>query len=153
MEKPKLSLEDIRKAERRIGLKASRMIKKSVINEITTLNLGHSSDKPLHKTVRVSPVMGDVRLYRISTSMSRHGFILEHGTTNRTAHTRQIEKTNTFYTVKDHGFLLRRIPFIERAVQNSGAFEYLFEEIGKIRMKEVMFSFMKSDIKVSINGN
>lgn len=150
MKKPVITLKEIRKAERKIGLRASKMIRDSLVSEINAINFytRSISDEGLDRTVNVKPVMGNVRLFRISTSMMLHGFVLEQGASERSAHTRRIEKTNTFYTVKDHGFILRRIPFMEEAILKSGAFKHLFNEIGKLRMKEVAISFMQSDIKI-----
>ena len=134
----------IKKAERKIGNRASLLIRKSLKKQ-TTLTFGDSENSKdlLLKSLKVSKKMGDVRLFGISINMAKHGFIHQHGVNGkRTGHVRERNKPRkTFYTVKEHGMILRKQPFIEIAVESSGAFEHVFEELGKLRMKEVVLSF------------
>lgn len=151
---PQLSLADLRKAERKVGLKAARLIKKSIIKEISVYNLNSNTSSviSLQETVKSRVKMGRVRLFGIRTTMARHGFIHQHGVNDqRTGHTRQVVKTKTFYTVQEHGFHLTKRPFIEQGILKSGAFEVIFKELGSLRMQEVGVFFNKLDINFN-NG-
>lgn len=137
-------IQQIKKAETKIGNKASLLIRKKLKTEIA-LSFGESQNPndSLLKSIKVGRKMGKVRLFGIRINMARHGFIHQHGVdTKRTGHIkeRNIPK-KTFYTVKEHGMILRKQPFIEVSVENSGAFEFVFDELGKLRMDEVVLAF------------
>jgi hypothetical protein len=158
----KLTLDEIKKAERKIGNKVSRIVEKAIIREIENYNLGsnNTSKESLRNSIKSKPIMGDVRLFRISTTMARHGFILQHGATKRSGHVRKMGKwkneresggknKKAFYSVKEHTFMLSSRPFIEEGIKNSGAFEVLFKELGALRFKEIAIVFDKLDIKIT----
>jgi hypothetical protein len=149
--KYKLTLKQIAAAERKIGKKASKLIENRIIQEIRDRNLftgtSFEDELALVDSVITKPVMGAVRLFRLSTTMQRHGFILQHGIKGkRSGHIAQ--RGDTFYNVKEHSVNLTPIPFIEDGINKSGAFEYLFEEIGKLRMEEISILFSNSNITI-----
>ncbi|WP_431166323.1 hypothetical protein [Tenacibaculum halocynthiae] len=137
-------IQQIKKAETKIGNKASLLIRKKLKTEIA-LSFGESQNPndSLLKSIKVGRKMGKVRLFGIRINMARHGFIHQHGVdTKRTGHTKERNiPRKTFYTVKEHGMILRKQPFIEMSVENSGAFEFVFDELGKLRMDEVVLAF------------
>jgi hypothetical protein len=146
-----LSLTELRKAERKVGLKAARLIKKSIIKEISAYNLNsnNATTLSLQNSVKSTVKMGKVRLFGIKTTMARHGFIIQHGVNDqRTGHTRQIQKTKTFYSVKEHGFQLTKKPFIQQGILKSGAFDVIFKGLGELRMNDVAVMFNKLDINL-----
>ena len=146
-----LTLKQIAAAERKIGKKASSLVQKRIIQEIRDRNLftgtSFEDELALVDSVVSKPIMGDVRLFRISTTMERHGFILQHGIKGKRAG-HIAKRGNTFYNVKEHSVNLTPIPFIEDGINKSGAFEYLFDEIGKLRMEEISILFSNSNITI-----
>lgn len=142
---------EIRKEERKIGLKASKMVESSVINQLKLYGLdsNNSSADSLRKTIKSSARMGEVRLFGISTTMARHGFIHQHGKTGmRSGTIKTMKKSGKIFGVKEHTFYLTKRPFIEVGIEKSGAFEYLFNELGKLRMKEVAIIFNQSEVNI-----
>lgn len=145
------TLAEIAAQERKIGKHASRMIEKSIKNQIKVFGLESNSPskESLINSVKSKENMGKFRLFGIQTTMARHGFIHQHGTTGqRTGHIRHIKKTDHFFNVKEHSFYLGKRTFIENGIQKSGAFDYLFNELGKLRMKEVSIVFNRSEINI-----
>tara|TARA_R110002124_G_scaffold148927_9_gene314595 strand:- start:737 stop:1174 length:438 start_codon:yes stop_codon:yes gene_type:complete len=136
---------EIKKLERKVGRTASKMIESSISKQLQTLGLIDTSE--LKDSIKTKPIMGRVRLFRISTTMARHGFILQQGVNDqRTGHTRELNKT--YYSVREHTMILQQKPFITEGIEKSGAFKYLVDEMGKIRMKEVPIIFNGTDIKL-----
>jgi hypothetical protein len=149
--KHKLTLKQIAAAERKIGKKASSLIQKRIAQEIRDRNLftgtSYEDELALLDSVITKPVMGNVRLFRLSTTMARHGFILQHGINGkRSGHI--AKRGDTFYNVKEHDVNMPSVPFIEDGINKSGAFEYLFEEIGKLRMDEISVVFSNSNLNI-----
>ena len=137
----------IKKQERKVGRVASKMIESRITQQLRALGLIETHG--LEESVKTKPIMGQLRLFRISTTMERHGFILQHGVNDkRTGHTRIQAKTKLHFTVREHTMILQRKSFIPEAVENSGAFEYLVDEIGKIRMQEVPIAFNGNTIEI-----
>ncbi|WP_370407970.1 hypothetical protein [Tenacibaculum dicentrarchi] len=135
----------IKKAERKVGRAASKMIESRITEQLRSFGLIDTHE--LEESVKTRPVMGELRLFRISTKMERHGYILQHGiNSKRTGHTRHNEKTKLFYTVKEHRMMLQGKSFITEGIEDSGAFQYLFDEIGKIRMMEIPVIFNGANI-------
>ncbi|SOS48449.1 conserved hypothetical protein. Putative prophage protein [Tenacibaculum dicentrarchi] len=133
----------IKKAERKVGRAASKMIESRITQQLRSFGLIDTHE--LEESVKTRPVMGELRLFRISTKMARHGYILQHGiNSKRTGHTRRNEKL--FYTVKEHRVLMQGKSFITEGIEDSGAFQYLFDEIGKIRMMEIPVIFNGANI-------
>lgn len=136
----------IKKSEAKIGNKASLLISKILKKEIAlSFGVSQNPNDSLLESIEVKKKMGKVRLFGIRIDMAKHGFIHQYGVdTKRTGHTKERNiPRKTFYTVKEHGMILRKTPFIEMSVENSGAFEYVFDELGKLRMDEVVLAFGK----------
>ncbi|SEC46951.1 hypothetical protein SAMN04489761_3080 [Tenacibaculum sp. MAR_2009_124] len=134
----------IKRAEGKIGNKASSLIQNKLESEIaSTFRKSKNPDESLLESLKVSKKMGNVRLFGIRVNMAKHGFVHQHGVNgDRIGHVKERNiPRKTFYTVKEHGMILRKQPFIEMAVESSGAFEYVFNELGKLRMKEVELMF------------
>lgn len=145
------TLSQVKRIESRIGNKASAMIRKELQANVSSIfGVSQNIDTSLLESIEVRRKMYKHRLVRIAINMARHGFVFQHGVTKgRTSHIRERNTpVRKFYTVKDHGFILAKKPFIEVAVEKSGAFEYVFNELGKIRMEQISFAFAKSDIKI-----
>ncbi|MCG8734020.1 hypothetical protein [Tenacibaculum finnmarkense] len=138
----------IKKAERKIGRKASKMIESRITQQLRSYGLIDTHE--LEESVKTRPVMGELRLFRISTKMERHGYILQQGiSSKRTGHTRHNEKSKLFYTVKEHRMMMQGKSFITEGIEDSGAFQYLFDEIGKLRMKEIPVIFNGANIDLN----
>lgn len=143
----KVDYNAIKKQERKVGRVASKMIESRITQQLRAMGLIDTHE--LQESVKSKPIMGELRLFRISTTMARHGFILQQGFKGkRTGHTRTQNKTKLFFTVREHTMLLQQKPFITEGIENSGAFEYLVDEIGKIRMQEVPIVFNGTNIDV-----
>lgn len=148
-----LDYKDILKAEQRIGKKASRLIENSIRKEIGAKNFmpGNVNRRELElsKSVNTKPITGNVRLFRLSTTMARHGFILQHGFSGqRSGYIGERKKSGKFYRVTAHQFDLPSFPFIEDGIEKSGAFNVLFNELGALRMKEIGIFFKGQGIKL-----
>jgi hypothetical protein len=161
-----MTLDEILKTERRIGLKASRMIQKSIQQEIRKHNLFSGNVKQgdelsLLDSVKTTPKMGKVRLFKIQTTMARHGFIIQHGVnTNRSGHIRAKGRwrnereaggrnKSPFTNVSAHPFKLTAIAFIEDGIEKSGGFDIIFNELGALRMQEVKIMFKKNGVNIT----
>lgn len=135
----------IKKQERKIGRTASKMIESRITQQLRSYGLIDTHE--LEESVKTKPIMGELRLFRISTRMARYGYILQHGVNDeRTGHTRHNEKSKLLYTVKEHRMMMQGKSFITEGIENSGAFQYLFDEIGKLRMKEIPIAFNGANI-------
>jgi hypothetical protein len=148
-----LDYKKILKAERKIGKKASRLVEDSIRKQIGKNFMPGNVNRreaefSLSNSVNTVPVTGDVRLFRLSTSMAQHGFILQYGFSGKRSGYTGERKSGTFYEVKEHDFNLPSVPFIEDGIEKSGAFNVLFDELGALRMKEVGIFFKKQGIKL-----
>ncbi len=147
MAAPNVDYKKIKRQEKKAGQVASKMIQTKIHSLLMQYGLVDSGG--LEKSVKSEPKMGDLRLFGIITRMERHGYILQHGiNTKRTGHVRELKKTNSFYSVREHTYMLQNKPFITEGLENSGAFEYLVDALGKIRMEEVILSFKGVNIIV-----
>ncbi|WP_233898361.1 hypothetical protein [Tenacibaculum piscium] len=143
----KVDYEAIKQQEQHIGNVASKMVQSRITQQLRAYGL--IDTHKLEKSIKTKPVMGELRLFRISTRMARYGYILQHGVNDeRTGHTRHNEKSKLFYTVKEHRMMMQGKSFITEGIENSGAFEYLFNEIGKLRMKEIPIAFNGANIDI-----
>ncbi len=136
MKQEKQTLEEIRKQERKMGNRIVFLIRKKLRTEIASSFKGGA--KSLND-LRFKKKLGRVRLFGITLTMQKHGFVHNYGVDDkRTAHLRERTKPrNHVYTVKEHGYILKKTPFLDRAVDKSGAFEYFVEAVGKSRMAQM----------------
>ena len=138
----KLSREEIYNAERKIGLKAGRIIKKALKKEIIrhALVSGKKANKyiPLIDSVKtLKPKMGAVRLFSVQHTMARHGFIINQGVdTKRSGGIKVMKKTGNRYLTKEHRMVLKANPFISDAIDNSNVLDFLFNELAESRTTE-----------------
>lgn len=143
----KIDYEKIKKEERKIGNTASKMVRNSILKELLAFGLIDTSE--LKKSIKIKPIFGELRLFRINIKMARYGYILEQGVNRkRTGHSRLHLKSKLYYTVREHTMRLQKKPFITQGIYKSGAFEYAFSALGKTRMKEFLISFRGINIKI-----
>ncbi|NKI28273.1 hypothetical protein HCG49_17095 [Arenibacter sp. 6A1] len=147
MSGPKIDYNKIRDEEEKAGKVAAKMIQTRVHSLL--LEYGLDDTGGLKKSIKSEEKMGDLRLFGIITRMQRHGYILQQGVnTKRTSHEKKLRKRGGKYSVREHTMMLQQKPFITEGLEDSGAFEYLVDALGKIRMEEVILSFKGTNIIV-----
>lgn len=140
------------KTEKEIGEHAARMVRTQLMTEITSSGLTISGDNnygrydfPTSKTVMKYRMAGD-ELDAILLSAGRHIFIQHFGVENmRKEHTVRIKKTGTEFTRRAHPFILKARNMIDDAVINSGALEYIADELTEIKT-DVVLNYTKLGI-------
>lgn len=130
--------------EKEIGKAAASMVKTALQEKIRNSGL-HLSDKKKNSLVKATgaPRMSKIypgELYGIAVKMPKHGFILNFGATTqrRTGIVKRETPRTTFYKRKAHPFHLEPRSFIDDAITESGAVDYLSEKIGEIRAEAVV---------------
>lgn len=135
--------------EKEVGKIAAEMVQSSLRK--TILNQGflrNSWNNKQKDWISLSKASGVARmskyypgeLWGIAVKMGRHGFILNTGvdTNRRGGIVHRKQPRSTFYKRKSHPFKIESKPFIDTAVEQSGAVEYLGTMIGEIRLDAIV---------------
>ena len=133
--------------ERNIGRKAASMaeeyVKRQIRMELTIRNKGDALQKikPLMEATKVRAKMGEYRLLGLNFTSSKVGFIQHFGFSGvRDGSTilLRAQRYNESATKRDsHKFKLKSKSFFNNIYVQSGAADYLLQELSKIRAEDV----------------
>ena len=134
----------IRLQEKRLGVKAAKMVegyvKSKISQNLKIRNLGGvdangKTIKPILEATKVKAKTGSHRLLGLNLTSNQYGFIHHFGAAVRTEHI--VKLTNTAFIRHSHPFKLKAKGLFDDIYQKSGALELLSEGLSETRTNAV----------------